>query len=115
MGGDYYSSSSVSSTPLKRGTRFLCRCGVESPLVTSWTDENPGRRFYGCGRYFVRRKCNFFKWFDPEVPERQKKIIRALLKKNDELKNKERRLAIVIVVLVVMLLISMFIICVKLF
>jgi len=110
MGSEYeFSSSSSTTTPLKRITRLVCHCGSEAPLVTAWTYDNPGRRFYGCGRYFQRRKCNFFRWYDPEVPERQKKIIRALLKKNDELQDKERKLAIAkaaIVVLGVMLLIS---------
>jgi hypothetical protein len=130
MGGEYeYSSSSGTTTPLKRRTSLVCDCGSEAPLVTGWTYDNPGRRFYGCGRYFQRRECNFFRWYDPEVPERQKKIIRALLKKNDELQEKlkkcdelqeklkkndelqekERKLAIskaAIVVLGVMLLIS---------
>jgi hypothetical protein len=106
MGSEYSSSSGVQ----KRRTRLVCDCGSEAPLVTAWTYDNPGRRFYGCGRYFQRRKCNFFRWYDPEVPERQKKVIRALLKKNDELQDKERSLAkakAVIVVLGVMLLISL--------
>jgi len=59
--------------------------------VTAWTDENPGRRFHGCGRFFLRKKCNFFRWFDPEVPDRQKKIIKGLLKKNNEFKKKEKK------------------------
>jgi len=100
---EYSSSSSVSGSSLKHRTKLVCYCGVDSPLVTSWTDENPGRRFHGCGRYFVKRKCNFFRWYDPEVPDRQKKIIRALLRKNDELKKKERSFVIAIVVLGMML------------
>ena len=51
----------------------------------------------------MRRKCNFFRWFDIEVPERQKKILRGLLRKNDELMKKEISLVIAIVVLEIML------------
>jgi len=98
-----YSSSSVSGSTLKHKTKLVWHCGVDSPLVTSWTDENPGRRFHGCGRFFVKRKCNFFLWYDPEVPDRQKKIIRTLLRRNDELKKKEKRFVIAIVVLGIML------------
>jgi hypothetical protein len=58
-------------------------------LVTARKDEKPGKRFHGCGRYFQRRKCKFFRRFDPDVPDRQKKIIRVLLKKNDALMKKE--------------------------
>ena len=98
-----YSSSSISGSSLKHQRKVVCHCGVDSPLVTAWTEENPGRRFHGCGKYFVRRKCNFFRWFDPEVPERQNKIIRGLLRKNDELIKKERSLVIAIVVLGILL------------
>ncbi|OMO89187.1 Zinc finger, GRF-type [Corchorus olitorius] len=31
----------------------LCYCKQVSPISTSWTKENPGRRFYGCSRYRV--------------------------------------------------------------
>jgi hypothetical protein len=101
-----YSSSSLNGLVFKEKSGLVCHCGVEAPLVTSWTDENPGRRFHGCGRFRWRRKCNFFRWFDPEVPDRQKKIIRGLLKKNNELKKKEKSLLKVIVILVVLLLLS---------
>jgi len=90
--------SSFNGSTFKQKVGLVCHCGVESPLVTAWTDENPGRRFHGCGRFFLRRKCNFFRWFDPEVPDRQKKIIRGLLKKNNELKKKEKSLFKVIVI-----------------
>ncbi|KAK8491072.1 hypothetical protein V6N11_047116 [Hibiscus sabdariffa] len=29
----------------------VCYCGASSTLKTGWTDENPGRRFWGCGNY----------------------------------------------------------------
>jgi hypothetical protein len=115
MGGGYYSSSStVSGSSRLRKSNLICYCGVDSPLVTAWTDENPGRRFHGCGKYFQRRKCSFFRWYDPEVPERQKKIIRGLLKKNDALKNKEKMLVLMVVILGVLLLLSLFVIFMKL-
>jgi hypothetical protein len=115
MGGGYYSSSStVSGSSRLRKSNLVCYCGVDSPLVTAWTDENPGRRFHGCGKYFQRRKCSFFRWYDPEVPERQKKIIRGLLKKNDALKNKEKMLVLMVVILGVLLLLSLFVIFMKL-
>jgi len=115
MGGGYYSSSStVSGSSRLRKSNLVCYCGVDSPLVTSWTDENPGRRFHGCGKYWQRRKCSFFRWFDPEVPERQKKIIRGLLKKNVALKNKEKLLVLTIVILGMMLFVSVLVILIKL-
>ena len=35
-------------------SRVFCLFNIEAPLVTSWTEENPGRHFYGCGAYKVR-------------------------------------------------------------
>ncbi|KAL3644101.1 hypothetical protein CASFOL_012033 [Castilleja foliolosa] len=28
-----------------------CHCGIQLELVTSWTDDNPGRRFQACPNY----------------------------------------------------------------
>ena len=45
---------SSSSYTFEARSRVFCLCNIEAPLVTSWTEENPGRRFYGCGLYKVR-------------------------------------------------------------
>ena len=37
----------------------MCLCNVEAPLVISWTEDNPGRRFYGCGLYKVRNNVYY--------------------------------------------------------
>jgi len=95
-------------------TKLVCYCGVNSPLVIAWTDENPGRRFHGCGKYWQRRKCSFFRWFHPEVPEMQNKLIRGLLKKNDALKNKENMIVLTIVILGMLLFVSVLVIFTKL-
>ncbi|AES59725.1 GRF zinc finger protein [Medicago truncatula] len=60
MGEPYSSTSTVSGSSCLDKTKLVCYCGVESPLVTAWTDQNPGRRFHGCGNYLQRRKCSFF-------------------------------------------------------
>ncbi|KAL3646665.1 hypothetical protein CASFOL_009209 [Castilleja foliolosa] len=31
-----------------------CHCGIQLELVTSWTDENPGRRFQSCPNYKIK-------------------------------------------------------------
>ena len=51
--GSQFSSSS--STVIDDSVRRVCYCGTVSPLRTSWTAENPGRRFYGCGNYQVTK------------------------------------------------------------
>ena len=45
------SSSSYTS---EARSHMMCLCNVKAPLVTSWTKDNLGRRFYGCGLYKVR-------------------------------------------------------------
>ncbi|XP_057432111.1 uncharacterized protein LOC130743550 [Lotus japonicus] len=104
------SSNSTSSETRRRVV--LCDCGVQSPLVTTWTGVNRGRRFYGCGLFEVHRKkvCNFFQWHDADDDNcnaREKKLIVVLTKKNEELQKKER-------ILVASLFMSMFVILVLL-
>ncbi|KHN05805.1 hypothetical protein glysoja_038719, partial [Glycine soja] len=72
----------------------MCLCNVEVSLVTSWTENNPGRHFYGCGLYKVtsRKMCNYFECHNPVVNSRQKRIIVALMKKVDELNLREKDL-----------------------
>ncbi|KAH1261159.1 hypothetical protein GmHk_02G004084 [Glycine max] len=79
------SSSSYTSNPQ---SHVMCLCNVEAPLVTSWIEDNPRRRFYGCGLY----KCNYFEWHDPIANSRQKRIIVTLMKKVDELNLREKDL-----------------------
>ncbi|CAK8543795.1 unnamed protein product [Lathyrus sativus] len=51
--------------------------------MTTWTDANLDRRFYGCGMYKVQgyKKCTHFAWLDEEMNPRTKELISALLKK----------------------------------
>ncbi|XP_057452763.1 uncharacterized protein LOC130744608 [Lotus japonicus] len=64
----------------------LCDCGVPSPVVTTWTRVNQGRKFYGCGLFEVNRKkvCNFFQWFDSDESAREKKLVVVLTKRIEE-------------------------------
>ncbi|CAK8562913.1 unnamed protein product [Lathyrus sativus] len=69
----------------RRGNR--CWCELESLLMTSWTYDNFGRRFHGCGNFKVMRKkvCNYFQWFDEDMSRCAKDVIRSLKDKNEEL------------------------------
>src|ERR1044072_8954277 len=49
MGGCYFSQ--------RTKVPPICGCGVEAPLLTSWTGLNPGRKFYGCGLFKVGFLC----------------------------------------------------------
>ncbi|KAL7104001.1 hypothetical protein ACP275_08G216500 [Erythranthe tilingii] len=64
-----------------------CKCGIELPINTSWTDKNPGRRFLACANYMKVSHCNYFEWVDPEMCVRSKQIIPGLLKKLNKLED----------------------------
>ncbi|KAG6523761.1 hypothetical protein ZIOFF_013646 [Zingiber officinale] len=64
---------------------ILCNCELRSILQISWTESNPGRRFFSCPKY-RERGCDFFLWYAPEPSERSKTIINELKKNNNKLK-----------------------------
>ncbi|KAK6138994.1 hypothetical protein DH2020_027264 [Rehmannia glutinosa] len=77
-----------------------CFCGKTAVIRTSWTDDNPGRRFQSCLN-FKRGGCQFFSWEDPPMCNRARQIIPGLLRKinkiQDELekmKDKNARLVL---------------------
>ncbi|GJV82861.1 zinc finger, GRF-type containing protein [Tanacetum coccineum] len=61
-----------------------CTCGLEAVIRTSWTNQNPGRRFYGCPK--LSPTCvNFLRWYDPPMCQRSVQIILGLLRSRNEL------------------------------
>ncbi|KAL3618890.1 hypothetical protein CASFOL_037118 [Castilleja foliolosa] len=62
-----------------------CHCGIQLELVTSWTDDNPGRRFQACPNYKMPPFCGFFRWFDEEMCSISKEVIPGLLRKTNKL------------------------------
>ncbi|KAG5607057.1 hypothetical protein H5410_028549 [Solanum commersonii] len=69
-----------------------CRCGVNLELKISWTQLNTGRRFL-LQNTKRRGGCDYFRWYDDEIPPQAKKIIWGLLKriKSYEQERKEAR------------------------
>ncbi|CAL5208386.1 unnamed protein product [Lathyrus oleraceus] len=55
-------------------SRYVCKCGLDAPLMTAWTNVNPDRRSYGCGMYKIQRykKYSHFVWLDEEMSLREK-------------------------------------------
>ncbi|KAK9750924.1 hypothetical protein RND81_02G229700 [Saponaria officinalis] len=77
-------SSSKTSIELVR-----CYCTVPAALQTSWTLQNPGRRFFTCKFYNPEmqfRGCNFFKWVDESSTNWQRKVINSLVMEKMSLK-----------------------------
>ncbi|TYI39424.1 hypothetical protein ES332_A02G097500v1 [Gossypium tomentosum] len=54
-----------------------CHCNKLAPRDTSWSDLNPGRRFYGCSD-FRDGGCDFFKWYDGKKCDREIELLRQL-------------------------------------
>ncbi|PWA59077.1 zinc finger, GRF-type [Artemisia annua] len=55
-----------------------CHCGKVAVVKTSWTNINPGRRFYSCPD--VASDCPFVDWVDPPMCPRSVNIIPGLLR-----------------------------------
>ncbi|GKD25579.1 zinc finger, GRF-type containing protein, partial [Tanacetum coccineum] len=61
-----------------------CSYGLKSVIRTSWTNRNPGRRFYGCPT-LSPTFFNFFQWFNPPMCQRPVQNIPGLLRSHNEL------------------------------
>jgi len=68
-----------------------CKHGILLQMQTSWSDRNPGRRFWSCPHYEAMN-CNFFRWRDKErVDERSRFILPKLVNRIKELEEKYER------------------------
>ncbi|XP_050211455.1 uncharacterized protein LOC126661646 [Mercurialis annua] len=80
-----HSMNSSSSTqhawwiPKKR-----CKHGIEANVYTSYSEKNPGRRFYRC-RFYRQDDCKYFEWFDQETPQPYKAALLNLISKTKTL------------------------------
>lgn len=70
------STSYVSSHPIDGPP---CYCSRRTVLVMSWTDTNPGRRFYKCYLH------GFFTWADKEEPHGWQKL--SLIEARDQIRS----------------------------
>ncbi|KAG8379460.1 hypothetical protein BUALT_Bualt07G0090800 [Buddleja alternifolia] len=83
---------SQSSSTFRPQTSTLHKCDCRHPKTarvrTSWTNDNPGRRFKCC----ADGKCDFFTWFDPPMCARSKLIIPGLLRRLNRQEEEIRKL-----------------------
>ncbi|KAJ4867047.1 hypothetical protein Rs2_51414 [Raphanus sativus] len=70
--------------------RRRCFYRLPATVVQSWTDKNPGHRFYGCPRFKPRQDvgCKYFCWYDVEDGTNWQRL--ALLEARDEIREKDR-------------------------
>ncbi|XP_065872234.1 uncharacterized protein [Euphorbia lathyris] len=85
-------SSSSAQNVQNFGGGWICHCGIQAPLSTSWSDSNPGRRYFNCKNFGTRKACKFFEWMDPPMNEREKSVILGLLRKLDKIEKECERL-----------------------
>ncbi|XP_021857299.1 uncharacterized protein [Spinacia oleracea] len=66
----------------------MCGCGYPVVQRTSWTHENPGRKFKSCRFYNFgtgQRGCDAFDWVDEDILEWQKDVTNHLLSEKQRL------------------------------
>ncbi|GKA75703.1 hypothetical protein Tco_0782081 [Tanacetum coccineum] len=59
-----------------------CACGLEVVIRTSWTNQNPGRRFYGCPTLVIPgllRSHNELEEIVAMVEEKRRKLLKFLI------------------------------------
>ncbi|CAH8390300.1 unnamed protein product [Eruca vesicaria subsp. sativa] len=59
----------------------FCFCASRANITQSWTDKNPGRRFYSSPH-----GCDYFSWFDEEECTKWQR--RVLIEARDEINRK---------------------------
>ncbi|TYG86907.1 hypothetical protein ES288_A13G170300v1 [Gossypium darwinii] len=66
----------------------VCFCGDPAKLSMSWSNDNPGRSFFGCNKFGsrFRKPCRFFRWFDPPLTPRSRMVLLGLLKKTEDIR-----------------------------
>ncbi|XP_020082379.1 uncharacterized protein LOC109705975 [Ananas comosus] len=81
-------SSFTTSSSRNNQSTPLCHCGLPYTIKTSWTQNNPGRRFYGCPRYRMQESnaCNYFGWYDPQFTSQSISMVNGLLESNNKLR-----------------------------
>jgi hypothetical protein len=71
-----------------------CYCGMRTYLKTSWTKENPRRRFFRCAQYDKGPHCKCFQWFEPRICEHGGELIhdmRVMIKTLEEEFHKQEK------------------------
>ncbi|KAB2061604.1 hypothetical protein ES319_A10G096700v1 [Gossypium barbadense] len=87
----------------------VCYCGNLAKLNMSWSNDNPGRRFFGCKKFGsgFRKPCRFFTWFDPSLTPRSQIVLLGLsikVRTLEDAMRRERKTWVLVLVFVILLL-----------
>ncbi|KAK4270797.1 hypothetical protein QN277_019567 [Acacia crassicarpa] len=74
------------------GSIRYCHHNLLAPWWTSWSEGNPGRRFYGCQNYYQDGGCGLFEWHDGVFRDRENAVIKDLLTDIDKLYDENNQL-----------------------
>ncbi|KAK4283021.1 hypothetical protein QN277_000024 [Acacia crassicarpa] len=74
------------------GSMQYCHHNLLAPWWTSWSDGNPGRRFYGFRNSYQDGGCRYFKWHDDGFGERENVVIKDLLNDINKLYKENKQL-----------------------
>ncbi|KAK9723898.1 hypothetical protein RND81_05G032800 [Saponaria officinalis] len=87
--------NSYSSSRCSCECQRVCFCGHVAVVLTSWTKDNPGRKFEACPIYnpvTKTRGCRCFRWLDENQTTWQKKVINQLVIERKLLENEAEML-----------------------
>ncbi|KAH1120748.1 hypothetical protein J1N35_003908 [Gossypium stocksii] len=87
----------------------VCYCGNLAKLNMPWSNDNPGRRFFGCTKFGsgFRKPCRFFSWFDLPLMPHSRFVVLGLLKKVralEEARKREKKTWLLLLVILTVLL-----------
>ncbi|MED6132231.1 hypothetical protein PIB30_017308 [Stylosanthes scabra] len=95
------SCSSSRSTARMRRSVLVCHHRIPAVLRVSGTKDNPGRRFWGCVHYQVRKECDFFCWANTEIDEpdpKKEKLRKKVVAMKLRLKSNEWKMKVAVYV-----------------
>ncbi|XP_047261258.1 uncharacterized protein LOC124894759 [Capsicum annuum] len=75
-----------------------CKCGHQALLKTSWTQQNPGRRFSTCKLSKKLGGCDNFHWYEERHPSQANRVIWGLLKKVKPFEENQNRARILYII-----------------
>ncbi|KAG2556708.1 hypothetical protein PVAP13_8NG193104 [Panicum virgatum] len=52
-----------------------CLCNRKAPCWTSWSDDNPGRRYYICPSGLKPGDCDYYAWIDRQATEYERILL----------------------------------------